>query len=122
MTEQEFVDKVVSRVKEVGDVTLAEVVQLMKSTGIEKDPSGDYVLESADNNIVYWTNLSDGASKLLLQVIQDKRLRREPTSKLTYLFEGSWSPNLPTVTAHGIKKGYKRPHWLPVVLMLKEES
>lgn len=75
---------------------------------------GELTLTSpANENIVFWMNVSQDFSDALNHLTEGKKtVRLEPASPLVYMLDGRF-PELPLVRAIRI---YRRPHWLPVIL------
>lgn len=71
---------------------------------------------NADDNVVLWAGMSDEAASLVLDLIQSQQIHFHPCSHWVYLADGE------VLRLPFVKKipagGYKKPHWLPVVLRL----
>jgi len=78
------------------------------------------MLSGRDHNIVFWSGMSDEGLKALNDLCDEKLIEMTPTSFLTYLIDGRHLV-MPIVTRPP-KRGYRKPHWLPVVFNPMERS
>ena len=103
---------VVARVREVDYVSLVEMLQMLKP---HMEVSGDTTICLAtDSNVILWAGVSDGFAQVFDYMSDRGLVRLQGASLLTYLVDGGVS-NLP-LAKRLPKDGYKKPHWLPVVL------
>jgi len=96
-----------------GNATFGEIINRMGDEG-----KGDYTYESVDcPNMFFWV----GASELLIDAVDDllgeNKICFKPTHWLTCAYDGHVL-RLP-IAKKPPKRGYKKPHWLPVVIKLK---
>ena len=75
---------------------------------------GDLLLE-LNPNVILWQGVSEPAREAMNILLSVKKIEMIPTPLLVYLIDGR-ALRLPIAkSAASIKKGYKKPHWLPVV-------
>jgi hypothetical protein len=67
-------------------------------------------------NIIYWADMSQEAVSIMVRLLAERLFYIKPTPELTYLNAGEILP-LPLVKH---KRSYKTPHWLPVLLKLRD--
>jgi len=89
-------------------VSMIEIVKLAGDEG-----KGDITIALKDN-MVLWEGLSQALVDVLDELKQKKLYHPHPTISLAYLMDGDIL-TLPIVKRPP-KNGYKKPHWLPVVL------
>ena len=87
------------------------MIEIMKLAGDEG--KGDIAIALKDN-MVLWEGLSQALVDVLDELKQKKLYHPHPTISLAYLMDGDIL-TLPIVKRPP-KNGYKKPHWLPVVL------
>ena len=97
-------------------VTFVELEQFAASHGIE--PHGDFEISVREFNIVIWTAISEEFMALVEALRPYTDLHS--CSFLAYLFDGACL-QLPQVKRVP-KKGYRKPHWAPVEIALKEAA
>lgn len=95
-----------------GNVTFGEIMNRMEDGG-----KGDWSMHIPDReDLIVWA----GANELLINTVNkllvEERIHCKPTSWLTCLYDGHVL-KLP-IAKKPPKKGYKKPHWVPVVLKL----
>lgn len=69
---------------------------------------------SRDENVVLWAGMSQDFGNALAYLLSEELIELTPTEYLVYLCDG-YVLDLP-VAKRLRKKGFKSPHWLPVVL------
>jgi len=75
---------------------------------------GDQAL-TINTNVYLWANVSKSALEAINVLVSLKIIAFRPCSVLVYYADGC-SLNMPIAkSAAYITKGYKKPHWLPVV-------
>ena len=90
----------------------------------ELDPDGGYSLALAkDLNIIIDSGLSDDALDAGRAILDDDRLRLRPLTTtievlVVYGFDRSRMVGLPLV-GRPPKGGYRKPHWLPSLVVLR---
>jgi hypothetical protein len=78
---------------------------------------GDFCLEMR-HNAVLWTGLQQEAVDAVTELVNSKRAQLLQVNPLIYLIDGK-ALTFP-VAKRVPPNGYKKPHWLPVVLNLTE--
>ena len=66
----------------------------------------------------YWPCLSFAAAQALINLRTSRRVFFEPVDWFLYLIDGSVPPH-PVATVAGLKRGYKKPHWIPIAICAK---
>jgi hypothetical protein len=101
--------------------SFVEVEDLLKRRGYIPDKEYSFNL-SYDGlpNVILWSACSDEVSDIIVQVLSDKRVKLTPTSPWVYIIDGCFM-NLP-IAKRPPKNGYKKPHWIPVVLNKADEE
>lgn len=102
-------DAIVAYVQEHDWVSFAELTQQ-----IGDGARGDMVLESEYPNVLYWMGMSEAFTKLMIELLEGKRISLHPSQRLVYVIDGM-CPSLPEIRRVPAK-GYKKPRWLPVCL------
>jgi hypothetical protein len=74
------------------------------------------ITSARDPNIVFWQGLAEPVVEALNRLIREGRLEIKASSLLVYTFDGG-SLRLP-IAKRPPREGYRKPHWLPVVLRL----
>lgn len=67
-----------------------------------------------DPNLVLWCDTSLEFNAAIISLMAARRIHLTPTSWLVYAYDGEFAP-LPIATRPP-RKGYRTPHWAPVVL------
>lgn len=108
-------DNILDLVRTRGSVSFSEIMQL-------DGGKGEFTLECGPN-IVLWQGLSGDAVRAVTYLRENAGLiEYDPTPVATYLLDGHVL-NLPLVKdAAAMRRGYKRPHWLPVVINLTKTA
>jgi hypothetical protein len=71
---------------------------------------------SSERNVIYWSGLSEDACRAVLELRSEGFIYFQPCEILVYLIDGEIL-QLPEVrSSSAAERGYKKPHWLPVVL------
>lgn len=112
VTSEPMAKLILQMVTERQTVTFAEIAD-----AIGQDAHGDITWSIAPN-IVLWVGLSEA----LMNAFETLRHQIEPypTNLLVYLHDGA-ALKLP-VAKRVTKKGYKEPHWLPVVFNTRKST
>ena len=93
-------------------------VELLRRLEPFAEVRGSMALEIAPN-VILWVGMSEAFVNAIEDLRQAKRLFAEPTVRLTYLIDGG---GLKAPIAKRIPKGgYKKEHWLPVCLRVKQD-
>lgn len=79
---------------------------------------GDCVYGMRDNNIVYWSGVSEQCIRTLASLVDSGKIRISSTMPLTYFIDGA-VPNLPVAKSN---RKYKRPHWAPITFSLLRKA
>lgn len=87
-------------------VSFVELSRLDGTAGEE-----DILLGDPSKNLVLWTGLSKEAADALVALLSERLIEPRPANTFVYLIDGGVL-KLP-LARH--TRGYKRPHWLPVV-------
>ena len=77
---------------------------------------GEYCVEMGGANVIYWHGLSEEAALAVQALRAEGIVHLVPTHFLTYLVEGACVSIPLAKSAGAIRRGYKKPHWLPVML------
>jgi hypothetical protein len=106
--------RIVALVRQQHDASFVEIERLLGD-----EAKGQCALEVAPN-LVLWA----GLSQIVCQAVNDDWLRSQidikPVPLLVYITDGKW---LKFPVAQRVpKRGYKAPHWIPVVLVAKGEA
>jgi hypothetical protein len=112
MTAREMADAMLEKVRDYDHVSFAELSNLFGD-----DAKGNHVLEIFPN-VVLWSDVSEQfveACKLMRPEVE-----MTPASPLVYMIDGG-ALRLP-IAKNPTKRGYKKPHWLPVTLSPKKEA
>lgn len=99
-----------------GSVSFVEIKNMLAPY---METEGDYAFsppDAADLNIWCWGGMSLEWIELMKRMISDHRLKISPCHMLVYYVDGM-APRWP-VAKKPPKKGYTKPHWLPVVFDL----
>ncbi len=88
-------------------VTLAEI------TLRYGDPVKGNMSWGPGRNIVFWANQSEKLTSVLMELLAERKIHLHATSIHTYIIDGLCL-NLPI--ARRPRNGYKKKHWLPIVL------
>lgn len=101
-----------ARLGELGNMSFAEVVDWFAP---HMPVEGTVAIEAPDcPNLLIWAGMSEELVGLLQKMGRAKLFHYEPTVLLVYLVDGKHL-DLP-IAKRPPKKGYKEPHWVPVVL------
>ena len=94
------------------------IVELADHLGRD-DVRGDYSIELGRDNLFVWA----GASKEFVDAFFEIRpfVEPHPCHWLVYFLDGCL-PSMPLVKGIPPKRGYKKPHWMPVTLHLRSEA
>jgi hypothetical protein len=107
-------EAILDLVKTRQNVSFVEIGRLEGATGAHGiGPGGG----GNPENVIYWSGLSESAVDALLDLRAEGAIHYQPVSSvLVYLADGALM-NLPRVkSVAALKRGYKKPHWLPVVI------
>ena len=77
---------------------------------------GDRALVAGDTNVVLWDGLSQEAIDAIAGLRRDGLIEYVPTSVQTYVLDGARLKMPLAKSGAAMKQGYKKPHWLPVVI------
>lgn len=89
-------------------VTFVEIKRIL-SEHIRIDGDLSYELSP---NVILWAGMSEDFCQIMENLRLGKKIEIRPTHFLTYIADGE-GIKLP-VALRPSKKGYKKPHWLPV--------
>lgn len=109
------VDQAIDYIDRTGHVSFPEL-QRFAETALGMDARGDYCLEIAPN-LILWTGVSDAFVDLVHGIQATRKVDLNSTSLLVYAADGGIL-NLP-LAKRPPKRGYKDPHWAPVVFHMK---
>jgi len=112
VTTQEMADRILDLIAKHGDTTFPEIIN-----SIGDEARGNIAFELSPNTILW-----DGISQTLFDsfaLIKDK-LELHKTHFLIPAFDGALL-DLP-IARSAPKKGYKRPHWLPIVFRFRNKQ
>ena len=99
-------------------VTFPDLLGALKGAGMNVDGTFGMVLPG---NIVLWDGMSEEAADFIDELrLAPDGLTIDTVSPLIYLFDGA-TLNLPVVKRLP-KNGYRRAHWLPVLLRRKADA
>jgi hypothetical protein len=102
-------DDILKLVSERRNVSFAEVGRLPGA-------AGDCAIEHGTSNVIFWTGLSLDAAEAIADLRVSGQIHFNPTDVVTYFIDGS-TQRLPLVKSPAaMARGYKTPHWLPVVI------
>jgi hypothetical protein len=110
MTTEQLADLILEYVRNNGNVTMAEVSRIAGEDG-----KGDIAWEIAPN-VVIWGGMSDKLCDALEMV--QKHTNLKPAHVLSYYADGAAMP-YPIMKRSPPSGGYKKPHWLPVLLVMR---
>lgn len=108
----EFEQLIMNYIREHEAVTF---VQLMDDLRTRFTTKGDRVIELSPNRIA-WAGLSECLATALASLVRENVVALDPVDPLIYLVDGA-SLDLPLANRPP-KSGYRKPHWVPVVLRL----
>lgn len=98
----------VKMIKDKKGVSFVEIEDYFDEVGF--DYHGEQQFVNTDNkNIVFWSDWNEIATKLLIELLNEKIIKMMPTNVLVYLADG----NLLTLPVYKDDKPYEQ--WLPVV-------
>ena len=69
-------------------------------------------------NAYFWPALSSVAADALSNLNASRRVFIAPVDPFLYLVDGK-VPSDPVATLAGLKRGYKKPHWIPIAICAK---
>lgn len=72
-------------------------------------------------NAYFWSGLSSVAADALINLNRSRRVFIGPVDPLLYIVDGK-VPADPVATVSGLKRGYKRPHWIPVAICARPRN
>ena len=78
------------------------------------------VTDPRDSNLIYWRGVTQSVIDALNLLVRDNRIEFRTSSPLVYLFDGG-ALRLP-IAKRPPRAGYRKPHWLPVVLNVPPAS
>lgn len=115
-------DALVARLARVHDLPFSGAVDYLCRQN-NFDPRGDWsVLSTADENIILDGGLSDDGFAVAGAILDDKRMTLQALTPfevlVVYGFDGSRMLGLP-LAARPPKGGYRKPHWLPSLVVLR---
>lgn len=115
-------DECLDYIRAEGTVTFHALCGWLSRHGVDPYGDGDGQLEAGEN-VILWTGISEAFVEFAIR-IRDRTEPAEcgPEAALAYLWEGAPIPALPQATGHGLKHGYKTPHWAPMTLRLREAA
>lgn len=103
-------DKILSRVREKGNVSFAELAHLLG-----EEAKGDLALTLKEyENIVLWMGMSEAFYEAVSSLLADEVIQLDSTIPLVYMIDGM-ALNLPIAKQ---KRNYKSLRWAPVVINL----
>ena len=104
-------DKILSYVKEHGNVSFAELERLLGDVA-----HGDQAIGPAENKtLLYWGGMSAEFVDAVGELLDTGQLVMKPASFLVYLVDSS-IVSLPVAKSN---RQYKKPHWMPIVFDAK---
>ena len=110
MTAREMADKILTYIRGNGDVSFANIMNLFG-----EEAKGEWAKEVLPN-VVLWA----GISRSLVEAINiiQPQTELQPCHLLVYLADGHLL-RMP-LAKRPSRIGYAKPHWLPVVLVLRD--
>mgnify|MGYP000598567956 CR=1 FL=1 len=114
-SDDSFKESILEFVRSKRNVSFVEISEL-------KGARGEVAIELGASNVFVWTGLSKAAADAVMELRREGKIKFSPTHILTYLCDGA-TLRMPQVkSARAVQRGYKSPHWLPVVLDAVGES
>jgi len=105
-------DNLVQFIKDFDYVSSVELVRRF-------DCKGDRCIGFPENNhVILFYGFNEIASKMIVELINEKKVFFQPASQLSYLADGGLM-NLPIAKGKDMKK-YKTDHWLPCTIRVQE--
>jgi hypothetical protein len=80
---------------------------------VQRD-DGFAIMFSASQNIVIWPGLTEEFIEVYKSLRDSKRIVAIPCGFIIYMIDGAFPTTMPV--AKSLKRTYKKPHWVPVVL------
>ena len=108
-------DRILEVVQSEGDATFARLDQLDGFSG------GQRVIGDNSKNIVVWDHMTDDAVLAVLELQAEGKIQSRTAGLFHYIYDGGGLPSLPVVKKVPAK-GYKEPHWQPIVLIPLEQN
>ena len=97
----------VRMIKDKGGVSFVEIEEYFDKVGFNYQGE-EWITNSNDTNIVFWSGWNEKACKLLISLLKDKLIEMTPTNVFVYLADGKQL----TLPIYKDDKPYE--HWLPV--------
>lgn len=107
MTEEQLKKDVLEYIVSRKNVSFAELSRKFKI-------KGELTIELGTSNILIWANVSEEFYQVFKELDQENKIQMKPCSGVVYLVDGE-ALTLPQVVKPP-KNGYKKMHWLPVIL------
>lgn len=108
-------EQIYTLIKEYDSLTFFEIEEAFGSGNMLTSTEGLYEM-----NIVLWIGLSKDVANAIRTLHEAQRIEYVPCEYMTYCISGP-IPQLPV--AHRLPtKGYKKRHWLPVVIRVAESE
>jgi hypothetical protein len=113
-----LIDDVVDLVERRPGASFPEIQRVLDKSG--HDVTGD-VVYGMEGNLIFWAGLSDGLAGALMDAEESKRihmhlLHTTTEASIVYSADGV-VPDL-AIAIRPPAKGYKEPHWVPVVFYI----
>jgi hypothetical protein len=115
-------DELIEYVRRCGHVTFVEVTRFLAQRGVTVE--GDLAIcghrtadGQPDPNLILWADVSQDVLDILDQALP--AIEYHPADLLTYLYDGA-ALSFP-IAKRPPRNGYAAPHWLPVVLTVRDE-
>lgn len=109
--EEKYQEMALLYVRTLDNVSYQELMYLFEDSF---EVPGDYVrVSEKDPNIIFWAGVSAQFLEVTSALCDAPGLESHPTTTLVYMVDGGML-NFPIVQKPPAK-GYKKPHWLPVV-------
>ena len=97
-------------------------VELQREFGAYIKVAGDREARySTDDNLVVWEGLSNELLEPVMSLLASRKIFGHTTSYMTYFIDGAVPRGLP-IAKKIPAGGYKKPHWLPIVFRVIEDS
>lgn len=97
----------VKMIKDKGGVSFVEIEEYFDKVGFNYQGE-EWITNSNDTNIVFWSGWNEKACKLLISLLKDKLIEMTPTPLWVYLVDGK----VLTVPVYEKNKPFEQ--WLPV--------
>ncbi|WP_428025084.1 hypothetical protein [Arcobacter sp.] len=96
-------------------ISFAQIENMFDDNNI--DYNGDHIIRSSKyKKIYYWLNMSDDFSRAIIELRKEDKIEFSECNVIIYLADGKIIKD--PLARKAIE--YKEPHWLPVLIKMKE--